>query len=179
MINYLIAKKLETFEKTTGESVDCMRDLLRQSRQGFFLFMLFVPLTKYRGALSKEDFHVARITTMKHEDCGPCLQTTVTLALLDGVDVGLVQKVIARNIPSLPLSIQSVIAFTEAVLARTEDLDTRRDEVVLRLGERAPADLGVAIAAVRVYPVLKRAMGYAKSCSLIKLSLPVPYPPAD
>lgn len=172
MIRYWLEKKFKAFEETTGESADYIREILQHTPKGLFLFFLFMPLTYFRGKLSKEAFHIARIYTIKHEDCGPCLQTVVTLAVLDGVDPGLIQLLLENEMSAFPNTLRVVADFTQAVLERKPNLDDTRAAVIQIFGERAVAELALAIASVRVYPVVKRAMGYARSCSLVQVSLP-------
>lgn len=172
MIRRWIEKKFKAFEETTGESADYMRDLLNHSPRGFFLFMLFMPLTSFRGRLSKEAFHIARIYTIQHEDCGPCLQTVVAMAALGGVDPALIQAALQNNKAALPKDLAAVAEFTQAVLERKLELEDAREIITQFFGEKGVTELALVIASVRVYPVVKRAMGYARSCSKVQISMP-------
>lgn len=171
LMHRLIEIKLKNFEKVTGESVEYMRELLRHSLPGFFLFVLFMPLSSYRGKLSKEAFHLARISAIKYEDCGPCLQMVVTMAARAGVDHGLIRNTLENDKSTLSEEWVVVLAFVQATVENNVNLNEARAAVTELLGERAVTDLALVIASVRVYPMVKRAMGYARSCSKVQISI--------
>ena len=46
-----------------------------------------------------------------------------------------------------------------------------RERVRERYGEEGLVELALGIAAARVFPVVKRALGYATSCALVKVKI--------
>jgi hypothetical protein len=61
------------------------------------------------------------------------------------------------------------LRFARAVLCRSPDCATVHDEAVRRWGERGAVSLALIIANTRVYPTLKRALGYAHACSRVEV----------
>ena len=58
--------------------------------------------------------------------------------------------------------------FAKASLARDmETCDPLRDEIVRRWGDKALVAIGLALVASRMYPTLKYALGYDKTCSKV------------
>jgi len=58
--------------------------------------------------------------------------------------------------------------FARASLARDlEATDPLRDEIVRRWGDRGLVAIGLALTTARMYPTLKYALGYGKTCSRV------------
>jgi len=53
--------------------------------------------------------------------------------------------------------------------AHAEGSEDLRRQLVAEIGEDALVDLALTIAGVRVYPTIKRALGYATSCKLVEI----------
>ncbi len=61
--------------------------------------------------------------------------------------------------------------FARASLARDmETCDPLRDEIVGRWGDEALVAISLSIVAARMYPTLKYALGYGKTCSRVTVS---------
>src|SRR5262249_45506781 len=100
------------------------------------------------------------------EDCGPCTQLMVTMALHDG----LAGKTIAAILEGGDSSSEGArlgIQFARAVRAHAPSADALREELVARWGPRALPSLAFAIGASRVFPTLKYALGYGKACQRV------------
>jgi hypothetical protein len=59
--------------------------------------------------------------------------------------------------------------FAMAVAAHADEAEDLRLQMVGEVGDDAMVDLALAIAGVRVYPTIKRALGYATSCRLVEI----------
>ena len=172
MIGRWIQARLAAFERKTGESTDYVREMLEHSPAGFWRFALFLPLAAHYRALPKAAYHVARIVAMQHEDCGPCLQTVVSLAARDRVPNAILQAALDKNWAGLPPELREVASYAQAVVARNASLESDRQQLITRLGEKAMTELALAIAAARVFPTVKRAMGHGQSCALVRIEVP-------
>jgi alkylhydroperoxidase family enzyme len=144
------------------------------SFSGFLKFLLFMPLAGHRKSCPAVLLHVARIVTAQHEDCGACVQTTVNLALDNGVDADTIRAVLARKQQDLSADIVLIIKFVESVLANDGTDNDLRVQVERTLGAKALTELALALASARVFPTLKRALGFAQSCSLIQVDIKQP-----
>ena len=171
MITTIVDRVIDRQEEQIGESMDYLRDIARASVPAFLKFGLFAPLAAHRSAASAEALAVVRLVATRHEDCGPCLQTCVRYALRDGVDAGVVRAVIAGQPERLPEHLARLYRFAEAVITASPEATALSQQTAEELGQKALVDLALAIAGVRVFPTVKRALGYAKSCSLVRVEV--------
>jgi hypothetical protein len=93
----------------------------------------------------------------------------VTLALKDGVRPEVLRAIVNGKPETLDEELYDVYAFSLAVAENTGDEERYRDTLRERYGEEGLVELALAIAGVRMYPVIKRTLGYAKSCSLVQV----------
>ena len=168
MLRWFIRRKLDTEEKKLGESVDYLRHIVDVSPTAFLRFASIMPFANSRKVLPKEAWFAAQITTLRREDCGPCLQITVNLAKQQGVDTELIRAVLDEDAAKLSRDIVDVCDFTRSVLA-CEDDSKLRDALRTRYGERGLIELSFAIASGRIPPTVKRVLGHATSCSKVVL----------
>jgi alkylhydroperoxidase family enzyme len=116
-------------------------------------------------------FHVARLVAVRIQDCGPCVQTVVNIAKEDGVDPAILKAALAGDFDALPESLRDVARFAEAVTGATGEENTYRDRLRAVFGEEAMVELALAIALCQTFPILKRGLGHARSCSLVKVEV--------
>nr|RAW03738.1 hypothetical protein DBT41_11390 [Aerococcus urinae] len=104
---------------------------------------------------------------MHAEDCGPCLQTAVNLAAADGVAPEIIRAAVTRDLGALSERTRTAFEFAEAVVTR----DIRSEELRLLIerwwGKAGVVELALVIAATRVFPTVKRALGHGQSCSRV------------
>ena len=168
MLRWLIRRKLAAEEKKLGASMDYLRHVVDASPAAFLRFASIMPFANSRKVLPKEAWFAAQITTLRHEDCGPCLQITVNLAKQQGVDTELIRAVLDEDAAKLSREIADVCDFTKSVLACNDD-STLRDALCTRYGERGLIELSFAIASGRIPPTVKRVLGHATSCSKVAI----------
>lgn len=172
MLRTLIAKRLDAEERRLGVPLDYLRQILRVSLRSFFTFAKIMPISDHRKVLPVEPYYVARMVATRDEDCGTCLQIEVNLAAQDGVAGEILRAVLDRSPERLPAELADVYRFTEGVVGASGEEDGLRPRIVERWEERGLVELGMAIAAARFFPITKRALGYAKSCRLVEVSIP-------
>ncbi|MFT3883129.1 MAG: hypothetical protein QM703_26195 [Gemmatales bacterium] len=170
MLRWLINKRLNAAEKKLGVPVDYLRHLAKVSLPAFFKFVKFMPLAEYRKTLPVEPYHVARLIAVLKEDCGTCVQIEVNLAKHDGVSTDLLQNVLDGKVEALPNELANVYRFAEAVVTQANDIELR-ETMRQQYGEEGLLELALTIAACRVFPTLKRGMGYATSCNRAKVEM--------
>ena len=175
MIRSLVLRQIDAAERALGEgcegSMDYLRHILGVSLGAFMKFYRFVGVSSYRSALGREPFHVARIVATLEEDCGTCVQMAVNMARQDGVSVEVLRACVDRRPDDLSEDLRDVYRFTEEVVQATWGEDELRDTLRKRLGEEAFVELAMAIATCRVYPIAKRALGHAKSCRMVTVTV--------
>ena len=171
MFRYLLNKRLNSAERQFGESLDYLRHILRFSLPAFLRFGGFVPLSSYRRVLPPEPWHVARMVATREADCGTCLQLVVNVAKKSGVSHDILRAVLDRRSHDLPKDLADCYRFSEAVVRATGEEDALREHLRARYGEAGLFELALAIASCGVFPVAKRALGYAKSCALVNVEV--------
>ena len=128
------------------------------------------PAKSSPGPVPPAAAHSARIAATKSEDCGPCLQTSVNYALGANIDASLIRAAVARDLDAMDEETRTAYLFAEAVSARDPVCDDYRSQIEKWWGKAGVTELALAIASTRVFPTVKRAMGYAKACQRVTIA---------
>jgi len=172
MLRTLILKRLDAEERKLGGSLDYMRQIVRTSLPAFFKFGLFMPFAAHRRALPVDACNVARLVGSLSADCGTCVQIGVNMALAEGVNAAIVRAVVERRPEDLPRELAEVYRFAWGVAEASGAEEGLRDALRARWGDAGLIEIGYALASARVFPTVKRAMGFATSCALVKIRVP-------
>jgi alkylhydroperoxidase family enzyme len=170
LIQKFLFKGIDSFEKQSGVSADYCRWMANVSPRAFLKFAKLGKLAQYRRALPADASAVAHVVAAQSEDCGPCVQIAVNLALRGGVSKDILRAVLDRQPERLPPQLADLYRFAESVVASVED-DTLRQRVRNHYGDEALIEMALALAVGRTFPVVKRTIGYAQSCALTKLEI--------
>src|SRR6516164_4225158 len=161
MLRRLILARIATAEKEWGVPLEYCRFIVRVSLRAFFKFAKFLAVDEYRRVLPPGPCYVARIVALRHEDCGTCVQIAVNQAKKAGVPPELLRAVLDGKLDALPEEVREGNDFAEAVLRANGDDDGWRERIRLRYGDEGLIEMALAIATCRVFPTIKRALGYA------------------
>ncbi|WP_421865489.1 hypothetical protein [Parvibaculum sp.] len=164
MLKNIIGRLIRKQEEVTGESADFMRDLYEASPRGFWRFVLFVPMSRHRGTLSVDAASAVRIAAVHAEDCGPCLQTVIKLSLDAGAAPRLLRAAVEENPAAMDEETRLAFEFARHLVARDPRAEDLRHAVEQRWGKAGICEIALAIASTRVFPTVKRAMGYGQAC---------------
>ena len=156
---------IDLTERKLGQSMDYLRFVSANSRAAIWKFFLFVPFSAHGRDRDKEVLTVARIAASLHEDCGACVQIAADDAVARGVDPELVRAALEADRARLSSLHSLVFRFADAVARAQPEAEDLRLQLARRLPERTMVDLALAIATARVFPSIKRALGYSSSCS--------------
>lgn len=167
MLRPLIEFALRRGEKETGEKADFVREMYDAAPGGFWRFGFFMPMSRYRKVVPAEAFAVAKIAAVHAEDCGPCLQTAVNLATADGVSPQIIRAAVTRSLADMDERTRTAFEFAEAVVARDNRSEELRPLIVAWWGKAGTVELALVIAATRVFPTVKRALGHGQACSRV------------
>ena len=167
------AEQLKQMEDYTGHSLPFLHELLAVNPEGFARFLEFMPLSSHAAAASINQLTVARLLGSLNEDCGSCVQINVDLAVAAGADVDLIRAVLDRKPEAIKdPELRAIYDYCDAVLKHETSLLERLDDLKQRIGATAASDLGLAMASHAVFPILKRAMGLAITCSKVAIRVP-------
>jgi hypothetical protein len=167
MIKWALRKAIDKFEREWKYDASYMRDMIDASPRAAWMFSRAAALGQFRRDVPIEPWYAAGITAVRHEDCGPCTQLGVSMAERAGVSPAVLRAVLAGNPDAMPADVALVWKFTRATLAHDAAADEYREAIVKRWGRRALISLAFAIAAARIYPTVKYALGHGKACTRI------------
>ena len=165
MLRRFLLSRIAAAEKELGASLDYCRYMIRVSLRASFKFAKFLAVDEYRRVLPPGPCYVARIVAVRDEDCGTCVQIAVNQAKKAGVPATVVQAVLDGQPDRLPDELAEAYRFAEAVVTQSGEEDALRERIRSRHGDEGLVEMALAIASCRVFPITKRALGYAVSCS--------------
>lgn len=166
-MTWLIKNRIAAFETKWGYDASYLRELLATDPKAFWAFAKAAKLGEYRRDVPAEPYFAAKCIAIMHEDCGPCTQLGVGLALAAGCTQTVIGNVIAGDDIALPEDVRLAVEFARAVLAHSAAADPLRETIVQKWGKRGLASLALGITSTRLYPTLKYALGFGKACTRV------------
>lgn len=160
VLKWFLRRKLADFERVNHYDMSYARVMLEANPQALLALHRVRAVSQYRGPLSHSARHGIKLVAALHEDCGPCLQLGVTMALAAGVPHDTIVSVICRE-PTHDPDTDLVVNFARAVLSKSADEAELRDRVVARFGQDGLTTVAFALTGTRMYPMLKAVLGYA------------------
>ena len=170
MLSWLIRNRLSAFERRYGYDASYVREILAADRGAFFAFAKLSALGAYRRDVPRDVYWAVKLVGTLREDCGPCTQLTVAMALEDRATPRTLFSVLAGHDAQLPEDVHLGVQFARATLAHDPEADLLRDGIAARWGPRALVSLAFAIAAARVFPTIKYALGHGKACQRVTVA---------
>jgi len=167
MLKWIIRNRLAAFERKYEYDMSYAREILDADTRAFFAFARIGGIGAYRKDVPKNMYWGAKLVGTVSEDCGPCTQLLVAMAIEDGADPKMLSAVLANNEAAMTEEVLLGVRFARAALAHAPEADEHRDEILKRHGQRAIVSLSFAICAARFYPTLKYALGHGKACQRV------------
>src|SRR5690242_7862040 len=165
MLRWLLRRRIDAFQNDYDYDAGHMRYILDGSVGAALKFGRIMGLANYRKDVPLDASFAAALTTLLAEDCGPCSQLVVTMAEREGVAPATIKAIIAGDERAMTPEASLAYRFTQATLQHAPGADALREEIVSRWGRRALVSLVFGITAARMFPTLKYALGFGKSCS--------------
>lgn len=163
-------KQIDEFETHYRYDGTYMRDLLDHSPVGFAKFNDFLPLSNHHEKLSTDEYWVAKLAAMQIQDCGDCLQLNVRMALEAGVAKPIIEAAIKGG-STLPDTLRDIYHYAKYVASNSvADIEVM-DRIASRYDKGAILELGLCVATGAVFPTIKRALGYTRSCRLVEITI--------
>ena len=171
MLGWLVRKQIAKIERQFNYDFSYGRELYDVSPRAFFRFARISGMAEHREDIPRDAWFAAKIAAAMAEDCGPCTQLVVTMAEREGVDPATLRAILTGEEALLPTEAALGFRFARAVLERDiATSDRLRDEVVSRWGRKAIVSLALTIAASRVFPGVKYALGYGHACTRVRVA---------
>ncbi|AAK25229.1 hypothetical protein [Caulobacter vibrioides] len=170
MIRMILATMLRRFERRYDYDGAYMHDLLAASPKAFWALQSVRTLASYREGAPPVALAAAGLAATLSEDCGPCVQIGVRIAEENQAPSDVLRAVLAGDIAGMGADAALAYQFAKASLDKDLDrADALRDAVLARWGPQGLSAIALAIAASRVYPTVKYAMGHGKTCSRVQV----------
>ena len=169
MMKWMIRRKLSEFENKYDYDTSYIRELLDLDFKAFRTYMRAASMMNYRRDVPEIVHYCVGILVTATEDCGPCTQLGVSMALERGASPEVLQAVLTNDLARMPEDVRLGVRFARAVLAHAPEADALREEIVARWGPRAAISLAFAMNAGRLYPTMKYAMGHGKACLRVQV----------
>lgn len=123
--------------------------------------------SQFRGPqMAQNVWAGAMLGSTQEGDCGPCVQLIVDMALESGVPADQIASCLqgeAKAAGDVGLGFR----FSHAAIANAPELEDLREEIEARFGASAVVAASFAASSGRLYPVLKRGLGFGQTCSLV------------
>jgi len=171
MLGWLVRRQTAKFEREFNYDLGYARDIYAASPRAFFRFSKISGLASHREVVPRDAWFAAKIAATLAEDCGPCTQLVVTMAEREGVSPATLRTILAGDATVMPADAALGFRFARSVLDRDiAEGERLRTEVVSRWGQKGLVSLALTIAASRVFPTVKYALGHGHSCGRIRVA---------
>lgn len=167
MSRWLLTKLLEWGKTQIGDvDMDYAYHLRDVAPGRLWRFSMIKVVEGGRKFTPAAPYHAAGMAAAMVEDCGPCVQIHVNLALKEKVPGDVLRALAARQLDNVPADVALAYRYGEAV-ARGEMADELRDQIRAAWGEQGLIELAFTVATARFYPGLKRGLGFAHTCERV------------
>jgi hypothetical protein len=161
----LIARRtLRATAKRYGYDTSYLEIMLRESPAAFFKFAHLMKAAGHREVVPVEASFAAKLVGALAEDCGPCTQLCVDMALEAGMPKDQIEAVLRRDPRAMNSGTVLGYRFADAVVRKSLNDDEYRDAVRAQWGEKGVIDLTMGLQMGRMFPMVKAGLGYAKEC---------------
>jgi AhpD family alkylhydroperoxidase len=167
MSRWLLTKLLEWGKTQIGDvNMDYAYHLRDVAPSRLWRFSFIKVVEGGRKYAPADAYHAAGMAAAMVEDCGPCVQIHVNLALKDRVAPDVLRSLALRRLDEVPEHVALAFKYGGAV-AQGVMADELRDAIRAKWGEQGLIELAFTIATARFYPGLKRGLGYAHTCERV------------
>ncbi len=162
---------IEGLESHYNYDASSMHEMLKENPKAFATFEAFMPMAAFVDKAPRDVIYVAKLTSIKNEDCGTCVQLNVDIAIEAGVDKQIIKEIIFNEGKGLAPNLKLIYDFT-LLVGNKEDISISMYEKMDKLYSRAVlVEIALAIAATKVFPTTKRVLNYMKSCSKVQIKI--------
>lgn len=157
---WFIRRHIRAFERANDYDMTYVHEILDSDPNAVLVLNRVGEMSHYAGPLPKDVSYAIGLVAAMHEDCGPCLQLGVTLAMKAHVPDDLIARVISGE-DTGNADVDLAVQFCRAVLQHSPSESELRDKVVARFGHGGLTATAFSLTGTRMYPMLKRVLGHA------------------
>ena len=170
MLRRFLRGQIRKMEETYGYDTSYMHKMLDGSTGAFVRFGIFQSaFSSYQGAVPAEAAAAVRLAGVMAEDCGPCVQIVVDMSLEQGISPDILKALLARNFGAAGEDASLAFRLGEAAAKNLPEAPELSAEAEAKWGKAGVSALAIGLASSRVYPSLKRVMGYGAACHRIQV----------
>ncbi len=167
MLKLYLHSYIAKMERAFGYDGAYMHEILEASLPAFLKVALFQAMSSHRDGVPREAYFAAKLAGALSEDCGPCSQLVVDMALKDGVDAKIIASLVRGDVEQAGADAALGFRYGMAVATNSRDAAILAEEAVRKYGKRGLVSLAFSVASARVYPTLKRGLGHGAACQKI------------
>jgi hypothetical protein len=168
MLRWLFHRNIGGMEKKYGYDATYLHELADESLSAFLRFgAIQMSGGTFRGGAPANAWFAAGIAGALVEDCGPCVQIASDIAM----EQGMKGEIIGALLSGAPTDADAQLGFDygRALLHASANLDELREKIESKWGKPALMALTLRAMTARNFPVIKRAMGHAKTCQKVRI----------
>jgi hypothetical protein len=170
MLKSLLHGQIRSMESAYGYDATYFHDIVDASTAAAVKFALLTPMSNHCNGVPKDAWYAAKLAGALSEDCGPCTQLCVDMAVKGGVETGKLAALIRGDIDAAGTDAALGFRYGIAVATNSDAILPLVDQVRARYGERGLVSLAFVVTSARMYPTLKRALGHGMTCTKIVVS---------
>lgn len=167
MLKWFIHRYVRRMERHYGYDATYMHEMADASPTAFRRFVKMQTAATWRGGAPRNAWAAAGIAAALVEDCGPCVQIASDMAM----EAGMKGEIIGALLRGAPTDADAQLGFDygRALLNASGNLDELRAQIEAKWGKTALIAISLRAMSARNYPVLKRALGHAKTCQRVRI----------
>jgi alkylhydroperoxidase family enzyme len=170
MRNWIARRILRATRKRYGYDTSYLEMMLEQSPKAFFKFAPLMKAAGHREVVAVDACFAAKLVGALAEDCGPCTQLCVDMALEAGMAKDQIEAVLRRDAGAMNKDTALGFRFADAVVRRSADDDQYRDAIRAQWGDKGVIELTLALQMGRMFPMVKAGLGYARECRRVSVA---------
>jgi hypothetical protein len=168
MFKFFLHHIVAQMERRYDYDATYLHELVDTSAAGAVRYFTAQSYGRWQGPVPRDAWHAAAIGAALVEDCGPCVQIASDRAVEAGVP-GATIKALLSGAPVDP-DAKLGFDFARALLTASDALDGLREAVEVRWGRKGIVALSTMAMYSRNFPVLKRALGHARTCQRVRVA---------
>src|SRR5258706_125357 len=151
MRSWIARRMLRATSKRYGYDTSYLEMMLEHSPTAFFKFASLMKAAGHREVVPVDASFAAKLVGALAEDCGPCTQLCVDMALEAGMPKDQIEAVLRRNPRAMNSATILGFRFADAVVRRSADDEEFRDAIRAQWGEKGVIDLTLALQMGRMF----------------------------
>jgi hypothetical protein len=164
MFKSYLHRKIAAMERAFSYDAAYVHEMLDASASAFMKFAMFQKMAAHCDSVSRDAWYAAKLAAVIAEDCGPCAQLTVDMALQAGVDPKIIAALTRGDFDRAGPDAALGYRYGLAVATNSPEAVALSVDAEAKYGRRGLVSLALAVAGARVYPTLKRGLGHGASC---------------